>query len=173
MAVLSLKAKPVPVCSQQSMCTSCDASTSQVTKFIFSIHKCSLSPRVHLRYLKIHLSCSQPSSWGFSFRCISSCSYSNEDKEATMWWNISACSAGKYLASDSLRTKKNFNHHIQRLALVLKELKRNKLHIRFEKTFLDSQKVDYLRYTLTPAGSLDWKKFFQSYVLIHLPTRNS
>jgi len=57
-----------------------------------------------------------------------------------------------YIDNILLYTKKIFKHHIQPLALVFEELKRNKLHVHIEETFLASQKVDYLLYTLTPAG---------------------
>ena len=57
-----------------------------------------------------------------------------------------------YIDNILLYTKKTFKHHLQRLSLVLEKLKRNNLHVHVEETFLASQKVDYLGYTLTPAG---------------------
>ena len=73
-----------------------------------------------------------------------------------------------------LYTKKTFKHHLQRLALVLEKLKRNNLHVHVEETFLASQKVDYLGYTLTPAGiEPQVKKFFQFYVFTNLPTKDN
>ena len=36
--------------------------------------------------------------------------------------------------------------------LVLQQLRNNNLHVHVEETFLASQKVDYLGYTLTPSG---------------------
>ena len=51
-----------------------------------------------------------------------------------------------------LFTKKIFDHHLQRLTTVLQTLKENNLHVHIEDTFLASQRVDYLGYTLTPTG---------------------
>ena len=57
-----------------------------------------------------------------------------------------------YIDSIILYTKKDFNHHIQRLEQILFILKENDLHVHVEGTFLASKKVDYLGYTLTPKG---------------------
>jgi len=57
-----------------------------------------------------------------------------------------------YIDNILLYTKKTFQHHLQRLALVLQQLRRNNLHVHVEETFLASQKVDYLGNTLTSAG---------------------
>ena len=57
-----------------------------------------------------------------------------------------------YIDNILLYTKKTFQHHLQRLELVLQQLRKNNLHVHVEETFLASQKVDYLGYTLTPTG---------------------
>ena len=57
-----------------------------------------------------------------------------------------------YIDNIILYTKFDFNHHVNRLALVLEQLRLNNLHVHVEGTFLASQRVDYLGYTLTTKG---------------------
>lgn len=54
-----------------------------------------------------------------------------------------------YIDNILLATKILFNQHIQRLQQILIVLRRNNLHVHVEGTFLASNKVDYLGYTLT------------------------
>ena len=57
-----------------------------------------------------------------------------------------------YMDNVLLYTKLDFGHHLQRMGLVLETLKQNNLHVHVEETFLASQRIDYLGYTLTPTG---------------------
>jgi len=57
-----------------------------------------------------------------------------------------------YIDNILLFSKGSFDHHIERLAAVMKVLHRNNLHVHVEETFLPSDKVDYLGYTLTTKG---------------------
>ena len=54
-----------------------------------------------------------------------------------------------YIDNTILFTKESFEHHVERLACVLELLHKNNLHVHVEETFLASDKVDYLGYTLT------------------------
>ena len=54
-----------------------------------------------------------------------------------------------YIDNILLATKSSFNQHIQRLQQILIVLQKNNLHVHVEGTFLASNKVDYLGYTLT------------------------
>ena len=49
-------------------------------------------------------------------------------------------------------TKFGFNHYMNCLTLVFEQLRLNNLHVHVEGTFLASQRVDYLGYTLTTKG---------------------
>ena len=57
-----------------------------------------------------------------------------------------------YIDNILLFTKGTFEHHLQRLEAVLEVLSKNNLHVHVEQTFLASDKVDYLGYTLTTKG---------------------
>jgi len=57
-----------------------------------------------------------------------------------------------YIDNIILFTKGSFDHHVKRLACVLELLRKNNLHVHVEETFLASDKVDYLGYTLTTSG---------------------
>jgi len=57
-----------------------------------------------------------------------------------------------YIDNIILFTKESFEHHVERLACVLDLLYKNNLHVHVEETFLASDKVDYLGYTLTTSG---------------------
>ena len=57
-----------------------------------------------------------------------------------------------YIDNILLFTKSSFAHHLQRLQAVLEVLHTNNLHVHVEETFLASDKVDYLGYTLTTKG---------------------
>jgi len=57
-----------------------------------------------------------------------------------------------YIDNIILFTKRSFDHHVQRLDIVLNALKSNNLHVHVEETFLASTSVDYLGYTLTTKG---------------------
>ena len=57
-----------------------------------------------------------------------------------------------YIDNILLFTKKTFQHHLQRIQMVLQILSDNNLHVHVEQTFLASQSVDYLGYTLTTKG---------------------
>ena len=54
-----------------------------------------------------------------------------------------------YIDNIILYTKGSFHDHCDRLSIVLKKLQENKLHVHVEETFLASDRVDYLGYTLT------------------------
>ena len=51
-----------------------------------------------------------------------------------------------------ITTKLSFQHHLQRLGLVLARIQSQNLHVHIEDTFLDTQQVDYLGYTLSSKG---------------------
>jgi Reverse transcriptase (RNA-dependent DNA polymerase) len=57
-----------------------------------------------------------------------------------------------YIDNIILFTKLSFHHHLQRLALVLERLQSQNLHVHIEDTFLATQQVDYLGYTLSSKG---------------------
>ena len=57
-----------------------------------------------------------------------------------------------YIDNIILYTKASFAHHVKRFGAVLEQLKINNLHVHVEETFLASQKVDYLGYTLATKG---------------------
>jgi hypothetical protein len=57
-----------------------------------------------------------------------------------------------YIDNIILFTKSSFQHHLQRLALVLDRIKSQNLHIHVEETFLATNQVDYLGYTLSSKG---------------------
>jgi transposase InsO family protein len=63
-----------------------------------------------------------------------------------------------YIDNIILFTKQSFHHHVQRIAMVLQILSTNNLHVHVEKTFLASQSVDYLGYTLTTKGIMPQHK---------------
>jgi hypothetical protein len=54
-----------------------------------------------------------------------------------------------YIDKIILFTKTTLHHHLQRLALVLERIKSQNLHVDVEETFLATNQVDYLGYTLT------------------------
>jgi hypothetical protein len=57
-----------------------------------------------------------------------------------------------YIDNIILFTKHTFEHHVKRLAQVLDRIRSQNVHIHVEETFLDSQEVDYLGYTLSSKG---------------------
>jgi RNase H-like domain found in reverse transcriptase len=57
-----------------------------------------------------------------------------------------------YIDNIILFTKHTFEHHVKRLAQVLDRIRSQNLHIHVEETFLASQEVDYLGYTLSSKG---------------------
>jgi RNase H-like domain found in reverse transcriptase/Reverse transcriptase (RNA-dependent DNA polymerase) len=57
-----------------------------------------------------------------------------------------------YIDNIILFTKSSFQHHLQRLALVLDRIKSQNLHIHVEETFLATNQVDYLGYTVSSKG---------------------
>ena len=57
-----------------------------------------------------------------------------------------------YVDNIILYTKSDFNDHVRRISAVLQQLQAHNLHVHIEKTYLASQKVDYLGYTLTTEG---------------------
>jgi hypothetical protein len=57
-----------------------------------------------------------------------------------------------YIDNIILFTKLSFNHHVQHLALVLHCIKSQNLHVHIEQTFLATNQVDYLGYTLSSKG---------------------
>jgi RNase H-like domain found in reverse transcriptase len=57
-----------------------------------------------------------------------------------------------YIDNIILFTKSSFDHHLQRLALVLNRIQAQNLHVHIEDTFLATQQVDYLGYTLSSKG---------------------
>ena len=71
-----------------------------------------------------------------------------------------------YIDNIILFTKDNFDHHVERLGAVLQVLLKNNLHVHVEETFLASDSVDYLGYTLTTQGIRPQvKKYYQLFVL--------
>jgi RNase H-like domain found in reverse transcriptase len=57
-----------------------------------------------------------------------------------------------YIDNIILFTKSTFEHHVQRLSSALDLLQANNLHVLVEETFLATQEVDYLGYTLSTKG---------------------
>jgi hypothetical protein len=57
-----------------------------------------------------------------------------------------------YINSIVIFTKQIFGHHINRLAQILDSIQSQNLHIHVKETFLASQGVDYLGYTLSSKG---------------------
>jgi hypothetical protein len=57
-----------------------------------------------------------------------------------------------YIDNIILFTKTTFHHHLQRLTLVLERIQSQNLHVHVEETFLATNQVDYLGYTLTSKG---------------------
>ena len=57
-----------------------------------------------------------------------------------------------YIDNIILYTKKDFDHHLQRLEQVLLRLQENDLHVHVEGTSLASKKVNYLGFTITHKG---------------------
>ena len=57
-----------------------------------------------------------------------------------------------YIDNIILYTKHSFDHHLQRLELVLSRIRSQNLHVHVKETFLAVQSVDYLGYTLTTKG---------------------
>lgn len=57
-----------------------------------------------------------------------------------------------YIDNIILFTKGTFDNHLLRLRAVLKQLHKHNLHVHVEETFLASDRVDYLGYTLTTEG---------------------
>jgi Reverse transcriptase (RNA-dependent DNA polymerase) len=57
-----------------------------------------------------------------------------------------------YIDNIILFTTKSFDHHLTRLSSVLARIKTQNLHIHVEDSFLASQEVDYLGYTLSLKG---------------------
>jgi hypothetical protein len=57
-----------------------------------------------------------------------------------------------YMYNIILFTKTNFHPHLQRLALVLERIQSQNLHVHVEETFLATNQVDNLGYTLTSKG---------------------
>ncbi len=63
-----------------------------------------------------------------------------------------------YIDNIILFTKKSFEHHLSRITMILSILKQNNLHVHVEQSFLASQSVDYLGYTLTTKGIMPQNK---------------
>jgi hypothetical protein len=57
-----------------------------------------------------------------------------------------------YIDNIILFTNTTFHHHLQRLALVHERIQSQNLHVHVEETFLATNQVDYLGYTLTSKG---------------------
>jgi hypothetical protein len=57
-----------------------------------------------------------------------------------------------YIDNIILFTTKSFNYHLTRLSSALARIKTQNLHIHVEDSFLASQEVDYLGYTLSSKG---------------------
>lgn len=51
-----------------------------------------------------------------------------------------------------LFTKSAFEHHVNKLNMVLQVIQKNNIHIHIERVYLASKKVDYLGYTLKTIG---------------------
>jgi Reverse transcriptase (RNA-dependent DNA polymerase) len=57
-----------------------------------------------------------------------------------------------YIDNIIIFTKQTFEHHVNRLAHILDRIQSQSLHMHVEETFLASQEVDYLGYTLSSKG---------------------
>ena len=57
-----------------------------------------------------------------------------------------------YIDNIILFTKQSFQHHVNRLSLVLERIRSQNWHVHIEETFLACQEVDYLGYTLSSKG---------------------
>jgi hypothetical protein len=57
-----------------------------------------------------------------------------------------------YIHNIILFTKTTCHHHLKRLSLVLEHIQSQNLHVHVEETFLATNQVDYLGYTLTSKG---------------------
>jgi hypothetical protein len=67
-----------------------------------------------------------------------------------------------YIDNILLFTKSSFDHHLQRLALVLNRIQAQNLY------FLTTQQVDYLGYTLSSKGSNYKIRRYRQFLLLHL-----
>jgi hypothetical protein len=54
-----------------------------------------------------------------------------------------------YIDNITLFTKSSFDHHCERLALVINCIQTQNLHVHIEETFVATQQGDYLGYTLS------------------------
>jgi hypothetical protein len=75
-----------------------------------------------------------------------------------------------YIDNIILFTKLSFHHHVQRLALVLHLIKSQNLHIHIEQTFLATNQVDYLCYTLSSKGIKPQKQKILTVLALPEPT---
>jgi hypothetical protein len=74
-----------------------------------------------------------------------------------------------YIDNIILFTKTTFHHHLQRLALVLERIQSQNLHVHVEETFLATNKVDYLGYTITSKGIKPQKQRIMSILALAEP----
>jgi Reverse transcriptase (RNA-dependent DNA polymerase) len=71
-----------------------------------------------------------------------------------------------YIDNIILFTKDTFQHHVKRLSQVLERIKSQNLHIHVKETFIVSQEVDFLGYTLSPKGIKSLYKKLLKFLLL-------
>jgi hypothetical protein len=78
-----------------------------------------------------------------------------------------------YIDNINLFTKLSFQNHIQRLVLVLERIKNQNLHIHVEETFLATNQVEYLAYTLSSKGIKPQKQKIMSILALAKSTNKN
>jgi hypothetical protein len=77
-----------------------------------------------------------------------------------------------YIDNIILFTKQSFHHHATRIKLIMEILSQHNLHVHVEQTFLASQSVDYLGYTLTTKGIMPQHKKILSILALAPPSNH-